>query len=113
MIHNAPQTIHEKIRADAAREFIEAIESVIGSRFYGLENRTKKGEARMWAIAPRPPRKAIAAISGEGVPLPDHLIRRWCAKRHAWRTVDLSTVKKIWYRDPKTKVRHVITVSEE
>jgi hypothetical protein len=112
MIRNAPKTTHEKMHASAAMEFIKSIENIVGSRFYGLENLTKKGEARTWAIAPRPPRKAIAAISGEGVPLPAHLIRRWCAKRHAWRTVDLSTVKKIWYRDPKTKIRHIITIME-
>lgn len=112
MIHNAPKTTREQMHTDAARAFIKSIESVVGSRFYGLENLTKKGEVRVWAIAPRPPRKAVAEISGAGAPLPEHLIRRWCAKRHAWRTVDLSTVKKIWYRDPKTKIRHIITVME-
>jgi hypothetical protein len=112
MIHNAPKTINATIHVTVAREFITALEKNCGGRFYGLENLTKKGERRVWAIAPRPPKKAIAAISGEGVPLPKHLIRRWCAKRHAWRTVDLSTVKKIWYRDPETKIRHIITISE-
>lgn len=110
MRNNVPKTIESRLHANAARTFIMTIESALGSRFYGLENLTKDGETRIWAIAPRPPRKALAAINGAGKPLPEHLVRRWCAKRHAWRTVDLSTVRKIWYRDPATKERHVVTI---
>ena len=110
MIKNTPATIPAHIHVNAARDCISAIEATLGSRFYGLENLTKKGEIRVWAIAPRPPRKAVAEISGAGAPLPEHLIRRWCAKRHAWRTVDLSTVSKIWYRDPATNARCVIEI---
>jgi len=110
MIRNAPKTSVAKLHADGARAFIDGIESLLGSRFYGLENLTKNGEVRIWAIAPRPPRKALAAIIGEGKPLPPHLVRRWCAKRHAWRTVDLSTIRRIWYRDPATKERCEITI---
>lgn len=113
MIHNAPKTTYATIHTERAREFIVAIEKALGSRFYGLENLTKDGEVRIWAIAPRPPRKALQAITGEGKPLPAHLLRRWCAKRHAWRTVDLSTVRKIWYRDPTTKERRIVTIERE
>lgn len=110
MIKNTPATIPAHIHVNAARDCISTIEAAIGSRFYGLENLTQKGEVRVWAIAPRPPKKALAAISGEGRPLPPHLLRRWCAKRHAWRTVDLSTVRRIWFRDPETKMRCEITI---
>lgn len=110
MIDNAPTTFPARVHVTAARDCITMIESALGSRFYGLENLTKQGETRIWAIAPRPPKKAIAAITGEGKPLPPHLLRRWCAKRHAWRTVDLSTVKRIWFRDPESKMRFEITI---
>lgn len=105
MIKNPPATQLQFAHVEHARAFIDEVETKLGSRFYGLENLTKDGEPRTWSIAPRPPKKALAAITGAGKPLPSHLVRRWCAKRHAWRTVDLGTVTKIWFRDPSTKER--------
>lgn len=91
-------TITEIVRADKARERIDAIESEIGSRFYGLENVTQKG-LRQWSIAPRAPRVAIDAIQGGRAPGPDHIITRWCNIRRAWRSIDLTTVRRINYVD--------------
>lgn len=83
-------------RAAQALEVIRKVESEIGSRFYGLENITAKGP-RKWSIAPRPPHAAIDAITGHGAPQPDHVLVRWSADCHAWRKINLTTVKRIWW----------------
>jgi hypothetical protein len=83
---------------DSIRRLIETIESVQGARFFGLENVTAKG-VRRWSLAPVPPRKAVAAIKGTPrKPRADHLLTRWAADSHGWRTVDLTTVRSIWHR---------------
>ena len=99
-----PTPLHVVQRHAAnARRIIEQIEGEIGSRFYGLENETRNGR-RTWSIAPRAPNAAILEIKGTGHEAPSHIVRRWCTSRRAWRSIDLSTVRRIWYTD-KTGTR--------
>lgn len=86
-------------RARKVRAKIEAIEDECGSRFYGLENITAKG-VRSWSIAPHAPHVALEAIKGTGPASPPHIIKRYCTKRRAWRSVDLSTVYRITWTAP-------------
>ncbi len=98
-----------------AKALILHVENIVGSKFYGLENVTDKG-VRRWSLGPRPPKRALAVIDANRIerdilakperkPRPEHLLTRWDAQKHSWRTVDLRTVRKIWFRDPATKNR--------
>ncbi|MGZ9074149.1 MAG: hypothetical protein ACXW13_00065 [Burkholderiaceae bacterium] len=99
-------TLAELDRALRVRARVDAIESEIGSRFYGLENETQKG-TRVWSIAPRAPHAAVDAIKGTGAPAPDHILKRWCNIRRAWRSIDLSTTRRVWYTDSRGVKREV------
>lgn len=89
-------TDSEYRKIDRVADTIAEIESIIGSKFYGLENVTAKG-LRTWSIAPRAPRVAVAAIKGTGHEAAPHIVRRWCNIRKAWRSIDLTTTRRVWY----------------
>jgi hypothetical protein len=89
-------------RIERARDIIEQIESDARGRFYGLENVTAKG-IRVWSLASVAPHTAIDAIKGVQAPPPRHILKRFDAQKHAWRSIDLSTIRRVWHtrRDGK------------
>ena len=79
-----------------ARLFDQVLDNAKG-RFVGFENVTNKG-VRRWSIASRAPRAAVAALTGKArAPDPAHVRRVYDAGKKAWRTVDLSTARALWY----------------
>ena len=81
-----------------ARRVFERAKRESGTRYFGVENVTMKG-LRRWSIAPVTPHKAIDALKGvDRAPLPPHLVTVWDSGKHAWRTLDLSTVRRIYWR---------------
>lgn len=90
-----------------ARSTIERAMSESGSRFIGLENVTAD-RVRKWSIAPKPPRKAIAALTGNGKQQPAHIMPVWSADCSAWRSVDLTTVRRVWWTTALGIKREVI-----
>lgn len=86
-------------RTEKAREAVSRAYAESGTRYFGVENITAKG-VRKWSIAPVTPQKALAAIKGTRAPrvLPAHLMTVWDSGKHAWRTLDLSTVRRVYWR---------------
>lgn len=80
------------------RDVIARVEKEARGRFYGLENVTKD-KVRRWSIASRPPNAAIGALKGSTRLMPDNILVRWDAQKRAWRSIDLSTVRKVWQKD--------------
>lgn len=79
-----------------ARLFDQVLEQSKG-RFFGFENVTAKG-VRKWSIASRPPHAAIDALVGATrAPDPSTLRRVWDGGKHAWRSVDLTTARALWF----------------
>lgn len=115
MENNAPKSLGDLFKVNQARSVLDLVEQLIGSRFYTLENITAKGY-RKFVLGPRPPKKALAVIDAnrverdilkkpERAPKPPHLVTRWDAQKHAWRTVDLNSIRAITFRDPASKQR--------
>lgn len=90
--------VHYTHNVAHVRAIIARVERDARGRFYGLENVTAKG-VRRWSIASRPPRAAIDALKGDQRLMPDYILKRWDAQKHGWRSIDLSTVRKVWQKD--------------
>lgn len=89
----------------ATRLFDQVLDNARG-RFVGFENVTSKG-VRRWSIASRAPHAEIEALTGKArAPDPKHVRRVYDAGKKAWRTVDLSTARALWFTVNGVKFRY-------
>lgn len=90
------------------KKVLEQVEAESRQHYYSLSNVTRDGP-RNWSLSARPPKAALAALKGStAAPGPDHIVKRWDAQKKGWRSVDLSTVKRIALTDRhKRKIAYV------
>jgi hypothetical protein len=81
------------------RIHLENVLAKANGRFVGVENIKADGSVRRWSIASRLPSEAVNAITEKPRQLPPHMLVVYDTGKHAWRTLNCDTLRRIWCGD--------------